>query len=102
MARQTEMLLAPTLDEVKAQALKTGLPAMEGEKFFYYYESNGWRVGKVKMRSWTSALAGWRLRWLERRGAPPNNRDRLAPATGVPRDFNAKLESTVNQLKNRK
>lgn len=103
MSRQTEMLLAPTLDEVKAQALKIGLPAMEGEKFFYYYESNGWRVGKVKMRSWTSALSGWKLRWQERRGSPPpNNRERPAPVSGVPRDFNAKLESTVNQLKNRR
>ena len=31
----------------------------EAEKFLLYYESNGWRVGKNKMRSWESALTGW-------------------------------------------
>lgn len=31
----------------------------EGEKFFNYYESNGWKVGKNKMKNWKAAAANW-------------------------------------------
>lgn len=57
----------PTTEELKLQAEKIGLPEREAEKFFLYYESNGWRVGKNKMKQWRSALTGWKLRWEERR-----------------------------------
>lgn len=66
------MLLPPTLEEVKLQAAKTGLPEREAQKFFNYYESIGWRVGRAghRMVSFTNALAGWKLNWEERnRGA---------------------------------
>lgn len=55
----------PDIDEVKAKAVEMGMPATEGEKFFDYYESNGWRVGKVPMKKWTSALANWKRNWLK-------------------------------------
>ena len=35
---------------------------MEAKKFWYYYESNGWKVGKNPMKSWKMALSGWLLR----------------------------------------
>lgn len=31
----------------------------ESEKFILYYESNGWMVGRNKMKNWKSALTGW-------------------------------------------
>jgi len=31
----------------------------ESEKFYNYYESNGWKVGKNAMVSWKHALSGW-------------------------------------------
>jgi hypothetical protein len=58
----------PTSEELKLQAAKIGLPEIEAQKFFCYYGSNGWRVGKNKMRFWKVALSGWKLRWEERRG----------------------------------
>lgn len=69
MARQTELLIKPSLEEliVYAKDKLPDLPASEVERFFLYYQSNGWKVGKNPMRCWKSALAGWRLRWLERR-----------------------------------
>jgi hypothetical protein len=60
--------VAPTNDELKLQAAKIGLPEREAQKFFCYYASNGWRVGKNKMKQWRIALTGWKLRWEERRG----------------------------------
>ena len=57
----------PSSDELSLQAAKIGLPEREAEKFFCYYASNGWKVGKNKMKQWRIALTGWKLRWEERR-----------------------------------
>lgn len=48
----------PNIEEVKALFREKGFPA-EAEKFFDYYEANGWRVGKNPMRKWQSAAANW-------------------------------------------
>ena len=55
----------PDLEEVKLQAAKIGLSEVEAVKFFNHYASNGWRVGKNPMRSWSHALGGWKLRSQE-------------------------------------
>lgn len=39
--------------------LLKGSNKREGEKFYYYYESNGWKVGKNKMKDWKMAASGW-------------------------------------------
>jgi hypothetical protein len=31
----------------------------EGERFFNYYEANGWRVGRNPMKNWRAAAANW-------------------------------------------
>lgn len=31
------------------------------DQFWHYYESNGWRVGKVPMKDWKAALRTWEL-----------------------------------------
>ena len=56
----------PTREELNLESAKIGLPAIEVDKFVAYYASNGWRVGKVPMKSWPHALAGWAARWKER------------------------------------
>ncbi len=52
----------PTIEECKLLAVKSGMPEVEGEKFFNHYESNGWRVGKNLMKSVNGSMAGWKLR----------------------------------------
>lgn len=56
----------PTLDEIKLNCAKIGIPESEGIRFFNYYESNGWKVGKNPMKSWQSAMINWRSNWQER------------------------------------
>lgn len=65
---QTPLLIKPTLEMVKLQASKIGLPPREAEKFHLYYESNGWKVGRTLMRNWHAALSGWKMRYEERVG----------------------------------
>ena len=50
--------MSPTLEELKSyiQEKKYNVIA---EKFLAYYESNGWMVGKNKMKSWKAALVTW-------------------------------------------
>lgn len=31
----------------------------EGEKFYYFYESKGWMIGKSKMKNWKMSASGW-------------------------------------------
>jgi len=63
----------PTLEAVKLAAAKAGLPDIEAEKFFNYYESNGWRVGRNPMKSWIHALTNWKNN-LQIYGKPTNNK----------------------------
>lgn len=61
----------PTLEEVKLQAAKIGVTENEAERFFNYYTSNGWMVGRTKMKQWRSALANWKIRGQEYGGSAP-------------------------------
>lgn len=66
----------PTRQAVKLQGIKNGLPETECEKFYDYYEANGWRVGKNPMRMWTAALANWKRHWIEYGGSQASNKGR--------------------------
>lgn len=53
----------PTLEEVaaagKAYCKGKNLLIVDYQGFYDYFESNGWMVGRVKMKKWTSALYRW-------------------------------------------
>jgi len=55
----------PTLEQLKTKADLIGLSTTEVEKFWNYYESNGWKVGKNPMKSWPAALQNWLSRVRE-------------------------------------
>lgn len=69
----------PSQSEVRLEAEKSGLPRNEADKFFLFYSSKDWAVGKSPMKNWHCALAGWKLRWQERlpENRPPNGADRM-------------------------
>lgn len=49
----------PDIAEVKAYFAEKGGTNAQAERFFSYYESNGWRVGKNPMKKWKAAASGW-------------------------------------------
>jgi hypothetical protein len=53
-------LKRPELDDIKSEAIRIGLPPLECEAFFNFYESNGWKVGRNPMKNWKAALANWK------------------------------------------
>jgi hypothetical protein len=52
--------IKPTVEELSEQFLgKVDNPKLEAQKFWDFYESKNWYVGKNKMKSWQSAVANW-------------------------------------------
>lgn len=51
-----------SLIEVKILFLEKKFPSTEAEKFYNYFESNGWLVGgRAKMKNWKAAANNWML-----------------------------------------
>ena len=58
MAGSASRFRPPTLEEVKSYLLEKGIE-IDAERFVAYYESNGWMVGRNKMKNWKSAIVTW-------------------------------------------
>lgn len=70
----------PTVEEVNQYCFDHNY-TVDAERFVSYYESNGWMVGRNKMKSWQAAVRSWNTRGTDK-PATPNGResgmDRLA------------------------
>jgi len=49
----------PNLEECMSTFEEAGSTTDEGEKFFNFYTSKGWMVGKSKMKDWKAAARNW-------------------------------------------
>lgn len=70
----------PSVEEVQDYCFEKGL-SMDAQRFVDYYESNGWMVGRNKMKDWKAAARGWEAREKTRKpniGGYVHGADRLA------------------------
>ena len=51
----------PSLEEAKARIVEMGY-TFDAESFIAFYQSNGWMVGKSKMKDWKAAMVTWQKR----------------------------------------
>ena len=51
----------PTVEEIAAFC-KEKKYTVNAQQFFNYYESNGWKIGRVAMKSWQAAVQNWNTR----------------------------------------
>ena len=56
--------IPPTVEEVKARIAEMGY-TFDAEAFIAFYQSNGWMVGKSKMKDWRAAMVTWQKREYE-------------------------------------
>jgi len=56
--RQKGRFAPPSVNEVAEYAKQQGYP-VNATNFVNYYESNGWMVGKNKMKDWKAAVRNW-------------------------------------------
>jgi hypothetical protein len=81
---KAKRFVPPTLDDVRLYFYEKGeRQATEPAKFHAYYESNGWMVGKNKMKSWQAAANGWISRNADK---PVNKADNRAALTDAVMD----------------
>lgn len=53
----------PSIEEVEAFMRSLGVlePRVNATKWWHFYNTRGWMVGKTKMRNWKSAVHTWDL-----------------------------------------
>ncbi len=56
---QKKKFCKPTIEELSAYVDTLGCPTEEASKFFDYFESKGWLVGKAPMKNWQAAFRNW-------------------------------------------
>ena len=57
--RDKNKFLKPTHEELKAYFEERGITSNEYERYYDFYESKNWMVGKNKMKDWKSAVRNW-------------------------------------------
>lgn len=58
LSQKSTRFKKPTIEEISRYVQEKGY-SVDAEKFWNYYESKGWVVGKSPMKSWTAAIATW-------------------------------------------
>jgi hypothetical protein len=57
--KKRKVFIAPTLEAAKVFFKEKESTEQEAEKFWYFYESKGWMVGKNKMQKWRASAGQW-------------------------------------------
>ena len=57
-AKKRSVFVPPSIEEIQAYCNERK-NRIDAEAFWAYYESNGWYVGKNKMKSWKAAVITW-------------------------------------------
>lgn len=55
---RTKSFVKPTVEEIHEYCIERK-NSVDANKFFDYYESKGWLVGKTKMKDWKAAVRTW-------------------------------------------
>ena len=77
-----ENSIPPPFEYLKIYFDEKGFPSIEAEKFYNYYQSNGWLVGgRTKMKDWKAAARNWILNI-------PKFSPKLKPANTNPTNLN--------------
>ena len=69
---RSKRFIPPTVDEVRAYCQERG-NRVDPQKFVDHYTSNGWMVGKTKMKDWKAAVRTWEQRDNWKPKAPQNS-----------------------------
>lgn len=55
---ESKRFTIPTIEQIQSYIDEKGY-SVDAERFFDFYESKGWMVGKNKMKDWKACIRGW-------------------------------------------
>lgn len=58
-AQKRTRFQTPSLSEVSEYSRRNGESVVDPERFYNYYQANGWKVGKNPMKDWKAAFRMW-------------------------------------------
>lgn len=74
-------MIRPDLQSVREYFKEKNVPEIEAEKFFNYYESNGWLVGgTTPMKNWQAAVRNWIIN-ARKFASPEPEKNKLSTTT---------------------
>ena len=65
--------IKPTIEDIKKE-----FPNFNAEHFYNYYESNGWMIGRNKMKEWKASVKNWMSKDYNQQTQVTPNRPKLA------------------------
>ena len=77
VGEKRKRFVPPTIEEIEAYGNETKYK-IDAERFIAHYESNGWMVGKNKMKDWKGAVRNW---WLRDHETPKKQPERTFTPT---------------------
>lgn len=76
-SNSSKKFIKPTLLEIAEYAKSINF-SINPEKFFDYYESRGWLIGKSKMKDWKAAIRTWKHKQSEGEATAAQNQAELS------------------------
>ena len=74
--KRGKAFVPPTHGEVLAYCLERGKD-VNAMTFMNHYESNGWKVGKNKMKDWRACIRTWEMRAKNKKTYAPKSMSKL-------------------------
>lgn len=72
-----KVFVKPIQQEVVQYFQGLTLPDFEASRFFDYYETNGWRVGRFVMKDWRAAARNWQRTIISRTKTSQSGADKI-------------------------
>ena len=57
--KNRNIFIRPSIDDVESYFIEKNSTKEEASRYYDYYESNGWRVGKTAMKDWKASARNW-------------------------------------------
>lgn len=57
--KNKNIFIRPSIDDVESYFIEKNSTKEEASRYYDYYESNGWRVGKTAMKDWEASARNW-------------------------------------------
>ncbi len=93
--KENRIFKKPTIDDIQVYVNEKGFKGFDTGHFFDYYESNGWMVGRNKMKCWKSSISNWirQSKKYQVNSSNQSNSKAVAKRAGFDKDYYSDLNT---------